>query len=144
MAVVAEELKGKLLALAAPVLGVPADQLTVAEGRITVPGRTPAIGIGVEEILWQGDLVPVSVTVSRKPSTLRTGVPYIASFAEVEVDTAATGRTQALKLIILNDCGTVMYASGTEAQQVGGQVMAVGEARHRGTHRRRGRAGMPP
>ena len=127
MAVVAQELKDKLLALAAPVLGVPAGQLAVAEGRITAPGRTPAIGIGVKELLWQGDLVPVSVTVSRKPSTQRTGVPYIASFAEVEVDTA-TGRTQVLKLIILNDCGTVMYASGAEAQQIGGQVMAIGEA----------------
>ena len=65
--------------------------------------------------------------VSRRPSGKRTGVPYIASFAEVEVDTG-TGRTQVLKLVIINDCGTVMYASGAEAQQVGGQVMAMGEA----------------
>ena len=34
MAVVAQQLRDKLLALAAPVLGVPADQLTIAEGRI--------------------------------------------------------------------------------------------------------------
>jgi CO/xanthine dehydrogenase Mo-binding subunit len=65
--------------------------------------------------------------VSRRPDTTRTGVPYIASFAEVEVDTA-TGRTQVLKLIIINDAGTVMYASGAESQQIGGQVMAIGEA----------------
>jgi len=71
--------------------------------------------------------VPVSVMVSRRPSTQRTGVPYIASFAEVEVDTE-TGRTQVLKIVVINDCGTVMYASGAEAQQVGGQVMALGEA----------------
>ncbi len=71
--------------------------------------------------------MPLSVTVSRRPAQQRTGVPYIASFAEVEVDTA-TGRTQVLKLVIINDCGTVMYASGAEAQQIGGQVMAMGEA----------------
>jgi xanthine dehydrogenase molybdenum-binding subunit len=123
MTVVAQELKAKLLALAAPVLGVAADQLTIAEGQIVAPGKN----LSVKELLWQGDLVPLSVMVSRRPAQQRTGVPYIASFAEVEVDTA-TGRTQVLKLIIVNDCGTVMYASGAEAQQIGGQVMAVGEA----------------
>ena len=123
LAVAAEQLKQKLLDLAAPVLGVPADQLTVTGGQITAPGRS----ISVKELLWQGDLVPLSVMVSRRPSGKKTGVPYIASFAEVEVDTG-TGRTQVLKLVIINDCGTVMYASGAEAQQIGGQVMAMGEA----------------
>ncbi len=123
LAVAAQQLKQKLLDLAAPVLGVPADQLTVTGGQITAPGRS----VSVKELLWQGDLVPLSVMVSRRPSGKKTGVPYIASFAEVEVDTG-TGRTQVLKLVIINDCGTVMYASGAEAQQVGGQVMAMGEA----------------
>jgi CO/xanthine dehydrogenase Mo-binding subunit len=123
LAVAAEQLKHKLLALAAPVLGVPADHLTVTGGQINAPGRR----ISVKELLWKGDLVPLSVMVSRRPSGKKTGVPYIASFAEVEVDTG-TGRTQVLKLVIINDCGTVMYASGAESQQVGGQVMAMGEA----------------
>ena len=122
MVVAAQELKGKLLDLAASVLGIEAAQLEISEGRVTGPG----VSLSVKELLWKGDLVPLSVTVSRRPAKQRTGVPYIASFAEVEVDTA-TGRTQVLKLIIINDCGTVMYASGAEAQQIGGQVMAVGE-----------------
>jgi CO/xanthine dehydrogenase Mo-binding subunit len=122
MVVAAQELKQKLLDLAASVLEIPAGQLEINEGRITGPG----VSLSVKELLWKGDLVPLSVTVSRRPAKQRTGVPYIASFAEVEVDTA-TGRTQVLKLIIINDCGTVMYASGAEAQQIGGQVMAVGE-----------------
>jgi xanthine dehydrogenase molybdenum-binding subunit len=123
LAVAAQQLKQKLLDLAAPVLGVPAEQLIVTGGQITGPGRN----ISVKELLWQGDLVPLSVMVSRRPSGTKTGVPYIASFAEVEVDTS-TGRTQVLKLVIINDCGTVMYASGAESQQIGGQVMAMGEA----------------
>lgn len=123
LAVAAEQLKQKLLGVAAPVLGVPAEQLTVSGGRIHAPNRS----ISVKELLWQGDLVPLSVMVSRRPSGKRTGVPYIASFAEVAVD-IGTGRTQVLKLVIVNDCGTVMYASGAEAQQIGGQVMAMGEA----------------
>lgn len=123
LVVVAQELKKKILDLAAPVLGIAAEQLEISEGRITGQGKD----MSVKELLWKGDLVPLSVMVSRRPATQRTGVPYIASFAEVEVDTA-TGRTQVLKLIIINDCGTVMYASGAEAQQIGGQVMAIGEA----------------
>ena len=87
------------------------------------PGRS----VSVKDLLWQGDLVPVSVMVSRRPSTQRTGVPYIASFAEVEV-APETGRPQVLQIVVINDCGAVMYASGAEAQQVGGQVMALGEA----------------
>ena len=123
LVVAAQQLNQKLLDLAAPVLGVPADQLTVTGGQIHAPGHS----LSVKELLWKGDLVPLSVMVSRRPSGTKTGVPYIASFAEVEVDTG-TGRTQVLKLVIINDCGTVMYASGAESQQIGGQVMAMGEA----------------
>jgi CO/xanthine dehydrogenase Mo-binding subunit len=123
LAVAAQQLKEKLLALAAAELNIPASRLDICDGQIVGPG----CDISVKSLLWQGDLVPVSVMLSRKPSVEKTGVPYIASFAEVEVDTA-TGRTQVIKLVIVNDCGTVMYASGAEAQQVGGQVMALGEA----------------
>jgi CO/xanthine dehydrogenase Mo-binding subunit len=123
LAVAAEQLKEKLLALAAAEFNIPAGQLDICDGQIVGPGCS----MSVKELLWHGDLVPVSVMLSRKPSTLKTGVPYIASFAEVEVDTG-TGRTQVLELVIVNDCGTVMYASGAEAQQIGGQVMALGEA----------------
>ncbi|MHC1740543.1 MAG: xanthine dehydrogenase family protein molybdopterin-binding subunit [Anaerolineaceae bacterium] len=123
MVEVAKELKKKLIDLAVPVLELQANELDIKEGLIFGQGKS----IGVKELLWKGDLVPLSVMVSRRPEKKRTGVPYIASFAEVEVDTS-TGRTQVLKLVIINDCGTVMYASGAEAQQIGGQVMAVGEA----------------
>ena len=33
-----------------------------------------------------------------------------------------------LKLVVINDCGTVMYASGAESQQIGGQCQGMGEA----------------
>ncbi len=53
-------------------------------------------------------------------------MPYFATFAVVDVDTY-TGRVEVQKLVVLNDCGTVMYATGAESQQIGGQVMALGE-----------------
>lgn len=126
LAVAAQELKQRLCALAAPVLGTPAGELTIRDGRIAC-AAAPERGIAVKELLWQGDLTPLAVKVSRRPAAQKTGVPYIASFAEVEVD-RGTGRIQVLKLVIVNDCGTVMYAGGAEAQQIGGQCMAISEA----------------
>ena len=70
--------------------------------------------------------MPIVVTLSRKVNQKRTGVPYFANFAEVEVDTDS-GKVDVLPLVVINDCGTVMFASGAEAQQVGGQVMGLGE-----------------
>lgn len=121
----AAELKQKLIDLAAPVLGAPAAELAITNGEIRVMGE-PTRCITVKDLLWRGDLVPISVRVNRPPVLTKTGVPYFATFAEAEVDTE-TGRVDLLKLVQVNDCGTVMYASGAEAQQIGGQCMAVGE-----------------
>jgi xanthine dehydrogenase molybdenum-binding subunit len=82
--------------------------------------------MSVKELLWQGDMVPILATVTKMPPADLTGVPFAATFAEVEVDTE-TGSVQVLRLVVLNDCGTVMYAAGAEAQQIGGQAMAIGE-----------------
>jgi xanthine dehydrogenase molybdenum-binding subunit len=125
LAVAAKELKQKLIDKLAPKLELPPAELEVADGRI-FPKASPGMGMSVKELLMQGDLVPITVKLSRPPLAERTGVPFIANFAEVEVDTG-TGLTQVLKLVVVSDCGTVMYASGAEAQQIGGQVIAVGE-----------------
>ena len=81
----------------------------------------------VREMFMRLPLVPITVKLSRPPLAERTGVPFIATFAEVEVDTA-TGHVQVLHMVVVNDCGTVMFASGAEAQQIGGQTIGVGEA----------------
>jgi CO/xanthine dehydrogenase Mo-binding subunit len=126
MAVAALEVKQKILERVAPILQVPAADLQIADGRV-FPRAAPKRGMAVKDALMRSDKVPFTVKVCRTPPGDRTGVPYIATFAEVEVD-AATGQTQVLRMVVVNDCGTVMYASGAEAQQVGGQVTAVGEA----------------
>jgi xanthine dehydrogenase molybdenum-binding subunit len=125
LAVAAKEIKQKLIDKLAPKLGLPPAELEVVDGRI-FPKVSPGKGKSVKELLMQGDLVPITVKLSRPPLAERTGVPFIANFAEVEVDTS-TGLAQVLKLVVVNDCGTVMYASGAEAQQIGGQVIGVGE-----------------
>ncbi len=122
----AVEIKKKILEMAAPKLGAAAAELDIAAGRIFAKASTQN-SISVRDLMWQGDLVPLSITVSRVPLGDKTGVPYMATFAEVEVD-VTTGQTKAIKIVMLNDCGTVMYASGAEAQQIGGQCIGVGES----------------
>ncbi len=126
MITAAAELKTKILELAATKFKTKPEELDIADGRI-YPKATPKKGMTVKEFLWQEDLVPIPVTISTPPNNEITGVPFMAAFAEVEMDTT-TGQTEVLKLVILNDCGTVMYPPGAEAQQIGGQCIGIGES----------------
>ena len=121
----ARALKARLLEVAAPLMGARPEELDVDDGRV-FERSSPAEGVPFRELLRKGDLVPISVTVSRVPAGEKTGVPFLATFAVVEVDTA-TGQVGVQKLVVVNDCGTVMYASGAEAQQIGGQCAGLGE-----------------
>jgi len=122
----ADEIKKSLIEKAAQILKMNAADLDIQQGQV-VNRKTPGQSTPLKDVFFKGDLAPVVVKVGKTPNTERTGVPYIANFAEVEVDTD-TGHTQVLKLVVLNDCGTVMFASGAEGQQIGGQVMGLGEA----------------
>ena len=127
IALAAAEIKEKVLEVAAPHFKVTDEELDIKDGRIYLKAN-PESTMTVKELLMQkGDLVPIIATVSRVPASEMTGVPYFATFAEVEVNTA-TGQVKVPKLVMLNDCGTVMYASGAEAQQIGGQCMGIGES----------------
>jgi len=124
MPAAAEGLQAKIVELAAGRLGCPADSLDIKDGVIF--SRESEEQIDVKDLLWQGDQVPILVTVSKMAPAEVTGVPFSATFAEVEVDTE-TGQVTVLKMVVLNDCGTVMHASGAEAQEMGGQAMGLGE-----------------
>jgi len=127
IAVAAAEIKAKILEIAAPQFQVSSRELEIEDGRIYVKAK-PEKTMAVKELMLQkGDLVPIAATVSRIPASEMTGVPFLATFAEVEVNTY-TGQVKVIKLVMLNDCGTVMYASGAEAQQIGGQCIGVGES----------------
>ena len=126
MAVAAKELKKQILARAEKFLDAKAKDLDIVDGRIFLKSK-PKQGMTLKEMFMvKDDLVPLTVYVNRLPSDEKTGVPYFANFAEVEVDTD-TGKVEVLHLVVINDCGTVMFASGAEGQQVGGQVMGLGE-----------------
>jgi xanthine dehydrogenase molybdenum-binding subunit len=122
----AAKLKAKLIEMAAAKLGMGEQAIDIEDGQAFVVD-SPDVGITVRELLWNETMLPVLVTVEKMPPLEVTGVPYEATFAEVEVD-LETGRVEVTKIVQLNDCGTVMYASGAEAQLLGGQAMGLGEA----------------
>jgi len=126
MAAASKEVKAKLLERVAPLLDATAPELDIDAGFVY---RRDAVGSrrSLRELLHEASLDPVTVAVSRRPLGTRTGIPFIATFAEVEVNTD-TGQVLVLRLVVVNDCGTVMYASGAEAQQIGGQCIALGES----------------
>ena len=127
MMVAAADLKKKICELAGPKMGVKPEELDIEEGNIFIKA-SPDKRMEVKTwLMEETDLAPIVATVNRVPLDLNTGIPFIATFAEVEVDTD-TGEVEVLKLVVLHDCGTVMHASGAEAQQLGGQVMGLGEA----------------
>jgi xanthine dehydrogenase molybdenum-binding subunit len=120
------KLKTKILDLAAKRLEVEPGKLEIEDGLIYFKG-TGKKGMTVKELFWEGDLVPILVTVSETLPDKVTGTPFTGTFAEVEVDTE-TGKVTLVKAIVLHDPGTVMFASGAEGQQIGGQAMAMGES----------------
>jgi len=126
MAAASKEVKAKLLERIALLLDATPAELDIDAGFVY---RRDAAGCrrSVKELLCEASLDPITVSVSRRPLGTRTGVPFIATFAEVEVNTE-TGQVLVLRLVVVNDCGTVMYASGAEAQQIGGQCIALGES----------------
>ena len=123
--IAASDAKRQMLELAARELNVAANELDIEQGRIYVK-KTPERGLPIRVLLSKGVLVPILACASRPVPGEVTGLPYVATFVEVEVDTE-TGRVDVSRMVVVNDLGTVMYASGAEGQQVGGQCMGLGE-----------------
>jgi xanthine dehydrogenase molybdenum-binding subunit len=119
----ARDLKNRLIEKAAAIMKQKVEDLDIADGRVFAKNLN---SMTVKELMNHGDLTPLIIRKSKLPNSEKTGVPYIATFSEVEVDTD-TGKVEILKIVVVNDCGTVMFASGAEAQQIGGQCIGIGE-----------------
>jgi xanthine dehydrogenase molybdenum-binding subunit len=126
MAAACKQVKAKLLERVAPLLEATPAELEIDAGFVSRRDGG-SCRRSIRELLHEASLDPITVAMSRRPLEARTGVPFIATFAEVEVNTD-TGQVVVVQLVVLNDCGTVMYATGAEAQQIGGQCIALGES----------------
>jgi CO/xanthine dehydrogenase Mo-binding subunit len=126
---VAETVKKKVLALAAIHYQVDPGLLKVVDGLISFIDE-PEHNMTVSELLWYHadyvPFVPIVVTHSRGANQEVTGVPYQATFVEVEVD-IETGQVRTPRMVVVNDAGTVLHATGAESHQVGGPTISLGE-----------------
>jgi len=126
---VAEGVEKKVKALASIYFKQSAQSLAVKDGLVFVK-TDPRKSLSIRDLLWKHadyvPYVPITVTVSRGANPEITGVPYQATFVEVEVD-IETGEVKVLRMVVVNDAGTVLNATGAEAQQIGGQMIGLGE-----------------
>ena len=123
----AAALKLKLVAYLALLLEAREDEIDVRAGRVFWPGG-PGAGRPLADILLrQSDLGAIVVEIEDLPPAQVTGCPFLASFAEVEVDTE-TGAVEVVQIVQATDCGKVMFRAGADGQLIGGATMAASEA----------------
>ena len=128
----AVKVKEQFLALVAKKWECEPEDLDMIEGRVFMknnPEKSQTIREYYDSIdLWEeGNLVPLSVMNVRPIDNKSYGFAYMATFAEVEVDTE-TGEVKVLKMAVSSDGGTVLFPAGAEGQLVGGQCQGLGEA----------------
>ena len=125
----AEELRTRLLQVAAMVLGVEPDRLSARDGSVCVRGADDQ-GVPFSRIVREGRARfgdDVIVTTTYK-GTSNPG-SYSVQFAEVEVDTA-TGLTRVTDFLAVSDVGMAINRGMVEAQFQGAVQMGIGYALH--------------
>ena len=120
----ANEARTKLFALAAPLLGVTAEELDAANGKIFV-AKDPAKSVTFKQAAAKMSGETIDCTAKRKKQyeTFR-GDLAGTQFAEVEVDTE-TGEVRVLKMVSVNDCGFPVNPLTTENQVIGAMIQGA-------------------
>jgi len=123
----AAEAKRQLLDVAATILEVSADDLSVRDGKIWVKGLAEA-ATTVEEVT--GKIAPHMLLgqgargANPSDKSIRA---FGAQCAEIEVDTA-TGEITVLRVVSADDCGRIINPKTVESQVIGGVTQGVGYA----------------
>jgi xanthine dehydrogenase YagR molybdenum-binding subunit len=119
----------KLFEVAAPALGVTADQLEAVDGKIQVKAdpsknltwEAACRKLGARSIEEMGQNNP------RSPGGLISGGVGGAQIADVSVDTE-TGLTRINRIVAVQDCGMVIDPKTAESQCYGGIIMSISGA----------------
>ncbi|MDQ0140618.1 xanthine dehydrogenase family protein molybdopterin-binding subunit [Cupriavidus necator] len=134
----AREARQKLLALAAEKLGVDAQQLVIADGRIGVPGQ-PGQSATLAEIarlhIFRHGGEGIHVRASYDAPTVMHDADYYGNVApahsfaaqavQVEVDTS-TGQVTVIDSFVADDCGKAINPLAVHGQTHGATVQAIG------------------
>jgi carbon-monoxide dehydrogenase large subunit len=124
LAVGAQEVVRKGMALAAKELEVAAGDLVFEHGRYRVPGTDLAIGLD-ELARKHAGSAPHPLDTVAKINTAG-AFPSGAHVAEVEID-PDTGATEVVSYVAVDDCGKVYNHTFVEAQLHGGLVQGIGQ-----------------
>lgn len=120
----ANQARTKLFALAAPLLGVAAEELDAANGKIFVAkDKAKAITFKQAAAKMSGETIDCLAKRGKQYETFR-GDLAGTQFAEVEVDTE-TGEVRVLKMVSVNDCGLPVNPLTTQNQVIGAMIQGA-------------------
>jgi CO/xanthine dehydrogenase Mo-binding subunit len=124
----AQDLRDKLLAVAAELLEAPVDRLQLSQGRFMVAGDSPhalALTDVVEQALSPvGEPMRGDASVTSTPPDMTS---FCAQVAEVEVD-PDTGQVTVKKMVTAHDVGTILNPLTHQGQIDGGMIQGLGYA----------------
>ena len=136
------DVKRQLLEMAAEQLGTSADSLELKDGVIadrTAPDKKVALK-DLKALQEQQTIVGIGRRKPHKKGLV--GLPFVAHFAEVEIDTR-TGETRVLRLVGAHDSGRPMNLLTYRNQVFGGMTMGIGFAMTEGRVLDRNTGKMP-
>jgi CO/xanthine dehydrogenase Mo-binding subunit len=119
------ELRAKLAAQAAKLLGCAVDQVIYRSGKFSANG-------GKGKPLTLSDVVkasggPITVSVDTEVPRKGSSTSFVAQVAEVEVD-PETGRVKLCNFVSAHDVGTIINPLGHQGQIDGEAIMAIGSS----------------
>ena len=118
----AQELRGKLVEAASPLLDAPEEQVSLQNGRLVAAGRSMSIAemisqTGDESLTGEASLTPDAAELTS----------FCTQVAEVHVD-PETGEITVNKLITVHDIGAILNPLNHQGQVEGGIIQGLGYA----------------
>lgn len=120
----AHEARGRIAALAAPLLNAKPDELEFADGKIIVatdPDRKVSFREAAQKM--PGEVITCLADRKRQFETFRQDLAA-TQFAEVEVD-VETGVIRILKMVAVSNCGIPINSLTAESQVIGAQIQGA-------------------
>jgi carbon-monoxide dehydrogenase large subunit len=117
------ELRKRLTAQAAQLLGCAQDQVVYKSGQFSSKGSKRKL-LTLSEVVNSTD-APIAVSVETEVPRKGSSTSFIAQVAEVEVD-RETGRVELTKFVSAHDVGTIINPLGHQGQIDGEAIMAIG------------------
>lgn len=119
----AQELKQKIVTMAADLLGWPEDETGFSQGQVTAPGQA-SVSLG-DMVSRSGDLMEADHTYDSERDEDIT--VFCVQIAEVEVD-SETGHVRLTKFTTAHDVGTILNPLGHQSQIDGTVMQGIGYA----------------